>query len=137
MWQLYLVVQGIAQLEHSSHIVKVSVEATCQCFKSWGIMKEMTKLAGPFWTMPQEPWHHGKGDKLDHIIQLNLGEMCTHGSYKTTRTWENFNIWGTKMILLSDELWLIANNPNSFAIRSASIIRSNLGLCKQSEIYLI
>ena len=27
--QLYLVVQGRAQLEHSSHIVKVCVEATC------------------------------------------------------------------------------------------------------------
>ena len=27
--QLYLVVQGRAQLEHSSHIVKVGVEATC------------------------------------------------------------------------------------------------------------
>ena len=26
----YLVVQGRVQLEHSSHIVKVSVEATCQ-----------------------------------------------------------------------------------------------------------
>ena len=27
--QMYLVVQGKAQLEHSSHIVHVSVEATC------------------------------------------------------------------------------------------------------------
>ena len=27
--QLYLVVQGRVQFEHSSHIVKVSVEATC------------------------------------------------------------------------------------------------------------
>ena len=27
--QLYLVVEGRAQLEHSNHIVKVSVEATC------------------------------------------------------------------------------------------------------------
>ena len=27
--QLYLVVQGRVQLEHSTHIVKVSVEATC------------------------------------------------------------------------------------------------------------
>ena len=27
--QLYLMVQGSAQLEHSSHIVKVGVEATC------------------------------------------------------------------------------------------------------------
>ena len=27
--QLYLVVQGRAQVEHSSHVVKVRVEATC------------------------------------------------------------------------------------------------------------
>ena len=27
--QLYLMIQGRAQLEHSSHIVKVGVEATC------------------------------------------------------------------------------------------------------------
>ena len=49
-----LVVQGRAQLEHSSHIVKVLVKATCYHFKPWCILKEMTKPAGPFGTMPQE-----------------------------------------------------------------------------------
>ena len=64
--------------------------------------------------MPQEPLHRGEGAKIGRIIQLNCGEVCTHASYKTTRTWENFNNGGTKMILLSDEPWLISNNYKSF-----------------------
>ena len=47
-----------------------------------------------------------KGAETDRIIHLNYGEVCTHASYKTTRTWENFNHQGTKMILLSDKLCL-------------------------------
>ena len=92
-------------------------------------MKETTETASPFGTMPQELWP-------DCIIQLNCGEVHTHASYKTTKAWENFNNWGTKMILLSDKLWLITNNPKSFANGSKSIIRNNLGLGKRSEIYL-
>ena len=65
------------QLEHHSHIVKSGVEAT-------RILKETTKPMGPFGTMPQEPWHPGKGGKPDCIIQLNCGEAHTHASYKTT-----------------------------------------------------
>ena len=99
-------------------------------------MKEIIELAGPFGTLPQEPSHPGKGAKPDCIIQPNCGEVHTHASCKTTRTWENFNNWGRKMILLSGELWLVANNSKSFANGSKSIIRSNLGLCKCSEIYL-
>ena len=99
-------------------------------------MNETTELAGPFGTMPQEPWDPEKGAKLDHIIQLNCSEVHTNASYKTTGTWDNFNNEGTKMILLSDELWWWANNSNSFVTESLSIIRSNLGLCKHSEIYL-
>ena len=64
----------------------------------------MTEPAGQSGTMPQEPRHPGKGAKPDHITHLNYGEVCTHASYKTTRTWENFNNQETKMILLSDEL---------------------------------
>ena len=79
----------------------------------------------------------GKDTKPDNIIQLNCGEKRTHVSYKATRTWENFNNRGTKMILLSDELWSIANNSKSFANGSKSIIRNNLGLYKRSDIYLI
>ena len=41
------------------------------------------------------------------------------------------------MILLSDELSLIANNSKSFANESKSAIRKNLGLGKYSEMYLI
>ena len=85
---------------------------------------------------PQEPWHSGKGAKPDHVIQLNHREVRTHASYKTTRTWENFDNRGTKMILFSDELWFIANNFKSFANRSKSIIRNNVALCERSESYL-
>ena len=78
------------------------------------MLKEMTEPAGPFGTMLQEPWHPGKGAKPDRVIQLNCREVRTHASYKTTRTWENFNNQGIKLILLSDKLWLIANNAKGF-----------------------
>ena len=70
------------------------------------------------------------------FIQLNCREVRTHASHKTTRTWRNFSNRGTKIILLSDELWLTANNFKSFANGSKTIIRNNLGLCKHFEIYL-
>ena len=50
------------------------------------ILKETTELVGPFGAMAQEPLHPGKGAKLDHIIQLNCGQVRTHASYKTIRT---------------------------------------------------
>ena len=74
--------------------------------KHWHILKKTTEPAGPFGTMPQEPWHPGKDAKPDCVIQLSCREVRTHASYKTTRAWENFNNQGTKLILLSDELWL-------------------------------
>ena len=64
----------------------------------------MIEKAGPFGTTPQELQHPGKGAKSDRVIQLNCGKVRTHASYKTTRTWENYNNRGIKMILLSDEL---------------------------------
>ena len=95
-----LVVQGRAQLEHSSHIVKVLVKATCYHFKPWCILKEMTKPAGPFGTMPQESWHPGrvlnwlalsnstagKGTPMQVIKQLE------HGRTSTTKkqNWSSF-----------------------------------------------
>ena len=77
--------------------------------------------------MPQEPLHTGKSAKPDRFIQLNCGEVGTHASLKQPE----------HGILLSDELWLIANNSKSFANGSKSIIRNNLGFCKHFEIYLI
>ena len=56
------------QLEHSSHIVKVGVEATCLYLNPWHTLKEMTEPAGPFGTMPQETWQPGKGAKPDRVI---------------------------------------------------------------------
>ena len=52
--------------------------------------------------------------------------MNIHANVETTKTWDSFNNGGTKMSLLSDELWLIANNYKSFANRSKPIMRSNL-----------
>ena len=80
----------------------------------------MTERIGPLGTMPQESWHAEKGAKLDHAIHLNCREVCTHAIYKATRTWENFHNQGTN-ILLSDKLWLMANNSKSFANGSKSI----------------
>ena len=136
MPQLYLVVQGKGQLEHS-HIVNVGVEATCWHFEPWLILEETTEPADPFGTMPQEPWHPGKDVKVDRVVQLSCGEVCTHASYKATRTWENFDSRGTKLILLSDKLGSIANNSKSFANGSKSITSNNLGPYKRSDIYLI
>ena len=69
------------------------------------------------------------------VIQLNCGEVRTYASHKTTRTWENFNNRGTR-ILLSDKLWSIVITSKSFSNESKSVIKNNLGLCKRSEIYL-
>ena len=99
----------MVQLEHSSHIVKVGIEATCLHFNPWRISKETTELAGPFRTMPQELWHPRKGAKPDRVIQLNCGEVRLYTSYKTAKTWRNFNNRETKMIVLSGKLRLIAN----------------------------
>ena len=44
-----------------------------------------------------------ESDKPDPVIQLKCGEVCTHASYKATRTWENFNNWGAKITLLWDD----------------------------------
>ena len=72
----------------------------------------MTETVGWFGTMPQEPWHPGNGAKPDCVIQLSYGEVHTHASYKTTRTWDKFNSWGTAVILLSDELYLGHSKSN-------------------------
>ena len=45
------------------------------------ILNETTETADPFGTMPQEPWHAGKGAEPDRVIQLNCGEVHTHASY--------------------------------------------------------
>ena len=80
-------------------------------------MKEATNPTDPLGTMPQEPWHPGKAakpDRTDRVIQLNYGEVRTHASYKTTRTWENLNKWERIMIVLLQKLWSKANNFWSF-----------------------
>ena len=55
------------------------------------MLKETNKPVGPFGTMPEEPWHPGKGAEPDRVIQRNCGEVRTPASYKITRTWDNFN----------------------------------------------
>ena len=137
MPQIYLVVQGKAPFEHSNHIVKVDVETTCLHFKPWCILKKQSKRQDHLELCHRNP------DILERVLnQIAISNSTewgvhTHASYKTTRTWEKFNHWGKNMILLSDQLWSIANNSNSFANRGKSIIRNDLGLYKLSDIYLI
>ena len=65
-------VRGKTQLEHSGHMVKVGVEATCKHFKPWHILKK---------TEPNELWLIGhlkifvNGSRS--IIRNNLG-LCKH-----------------------------------------------------------
>ena len=115
-------------VKSSWNIVKASVEASCKHFKSWRVLKESTKPSGLFGSVPLELW--------DQVAQLNCWELRTHASNKSTRTQEKFNNQGTKMIFLSDKLWLVANNSKSFENRSKWTIRNNIGLCKCPEIYL-
>ena len=128
-----LVTKRRAQLECSIHNFQVVVEATCLYFNPWRILNETTEPPDLFGIIPKEPWHTGKPDC---IIQLNCTEVPANVSYKTIRTWQNFNNRGTK-IIISEELWLIASSFKSFANESMSIIKNNLDLCKHFEIYLI
>ena len=115
-----LVVQARAQLEHSSLTVKVSVKSTYLHFNPWRILEEITKPVDPCGTMPQESWHPGKGAKPVTLSNFTEGK-CGPMQVINKQNWENFNNRGTKMLLLSDKLWLIANNPKSFVNRSKSI----------------
>ena len=90
--------------------------------------------SGPIWNYATGTLNLGKGDKLNCVIQLNCREVHTHASYTTARTWENFNTRGTKNNPPFRQTMI--NNSHSFANRSKSITRNNLGLCKHSEIYL-
>ena len=108
-----LVVQGRMQLECNSHI----------------LLKEVTKGTKPIWKAHLEL----NGIALSNSIArkctpMQVKKQPEHGRTSVTKE--------QKMILLSDELWLIVNNSKSFANRSMLIIRNNLGLCKHSEIYL-
>ena len=63
-------------------------------------MRETTEPVGPFGFMPQEPWHPGKGAKLDHVIQSTAGKCRSmqvikqpeHGRDLTTeeQKWSSF-----------------------------------------------
>ena len=101
-------------------------------FNPWQILKITTESVVPFGSMSQGP--DAKDAKPDRVIQLNCGDVCTPESYKTIRAWENFNNQGTKIMFLSDELWLTANNSKSFANVSESILRNNLRWFKHFEI---
>ena len=58
----------------------------------------------PFGTIPQKPWHPGRGAKPDCIIHLNCREVCIHASHKTIRKWESFNNRGTNMVFLTQTI---------------------------------
>ena len=69
--------------------------------------------------MPQEPCHPGKSAEPDCIMQLSCEEVQVMSN---NQNMENFNDRGTKMILLLEELLLIATNSKGFANRRKSII---------------
>ena len=136
--QLHSVVEGRAQIGHSSYIVKVSVLR----------LHSNTSNPGVYWRNRPNQWAHlqlchRNSDILEECwtgsrypTQLQGGlhsckfiKQPEHGRTSTTKD--------QKSPPLSDKLWLIANNCKSFANRSKSIIRNNLGLCKRSEMYLI
>ena len=73
------------------------------------------KRTDPFGAMTLEPWHPGVGTKPDCVIHLNCGDVRIHANCKTTRTWERPK-QGTKVSLLFDELWLIADNSKNLLI---------------------
>ena len=129
--------QGRLLLEHSNHIVKVGVEATCQHFNPDVYSKKQPNQRAHLELCHSNSDTHERVLNLDCIIQLKCGEMRSHASFKTARTWKSFNNRGTKIFLLSEELWLIANNSKSFENGSKSVRRNNLDLCKHSEIYVI
>ena len=56
------------------------------------------------WWAHLELCHRNPGLVERVLNWINCGEVHTYASYKTTRTWENFNNLGTKMILVSDEI---------------------------------
>ena len=87
-------------------------------------MKETNQTVGPFGIMPQESWHPGKGAKPNRVIQLNYGEVRNHAIYKARFINQNMGELQqkrTKKILLSDELWLIANSSKGFEIWNKSM----------------
>ena len=49
---------------------------------------------------------HSNPDILERVLNRIV--------LSNSRTWENFNNQGRKIILLSDKLWLIANNSKGF-----------------------
>ena len=65
--------------------------------------------------------------KLGCVIHLNWGEVLNHASYKITRTSENLNNRGTKMILLSA---LLSNLTKMFFCEYCKISESSFSCRK-------
>ena len=85
---------GRTHLEHSSHMVKVDVEAICKHFKPWRILKETNEPRGPFKTMSQEPWRPGKGVNWIALSNPTAGKSAQMQVIKQTeheRIWDNKN----------------------------------------------
>ena len=94
-----LVFQGMMQLEHSSHIVMVGIEATWLRFNPWRILKETTEPAGPFGTMSEEHWHPGIGTRCalfnstaGKCAPMQVVKQLEHGRTSTTeeQKWSYF-----------------------------------------------
>ena len=107
-----------------------------------------TSIPDVYWRKWLNQWAHlelcqkpRNPDIINRVLNQMVLSNSTVGNWahmhvkKTNRTWENLDIWETKIILLSDELRIIANFK-SFVNGSKSITRNNLGLSEHFEIYL-
>ena len=78
----HIVVRWRVQSEHSSHIVKVSVEATYMLtLQALIYIEGNTQTSGPIRNYATRKGKGGKGAKPYRIIQLNCWEVGTHASY--------------------------------------------------------
>ena len=91
----------------------------------WGITSMVSMLhantSSPYvyWRKRTNQWahlepYHRNPDTLERmpnriVLSNSTARKCAPKQYKTMRIWESFNHQGTKMSLLSDELWLITS----------------------------
>ena len=109
--QLSIVVTWL-RLVSRLHANTSSPDLYCRKRPNWHAYLELCLRNPDIQMLNQMALINSTTGKCEQVIKQVLK---THASYNTTRTsWENINNWGTKMILLSDELWLIANNSKSF-----------------------
>ena len=117
-------------MEHSKHILKVGDNTTCN-----------TSSPDIYWRKQlNQQAHLELGHRNPGILGRVLNQIALSNSTATKcapmQVIKQQECGRTSTVEeLSDKLWLTANNSKSFANRSKSIIRNNLGLFKHSCKY--